>query len=104
MRSKYGSVRTWSQLCNRFFDSKLECKRGEELRMMEMAGEIDQLEYQYQFILCEKPKVTITLDFAYRGPNQRHWEDAKGVLTRDTRTKLAWLKEKYGIEVEIYRG
>ena len=27
------------------------------------------------------------------------YEDSKGVLTRDTRTKLAWVQEKYGIDV-----
>jgi len=106
MNNKYHARKTYSQLCGRTFDSKLECERGEQLRMMEMAREIGQLQYQAIFPLCEKPKVTITIDFSYliNDPPYIKYEDAKGVMTRDFRTKLAWLKQKYGIEVEIYRG
>ena len=106
MTNKYGAKRTWSQLCNRWFDSKLEATRGEELRLLEMAGEIRELAYQQCFVLSAKPKRTITIDFSYYDPRKTIliYEDAKGVMTRDFGTKLIWLKEKYGIEVEIYRG
>jgi hypothetical protein len=119
MSNKYGAKRTYSELCDRTFASKAEAKRGEELRLLEMAGEISDLEYQPKFTLCEKPRITITLDFAYIDYNelatgQRFdegseplgvdiYEDVKGVLTRDFRTKLAWLKEKYGIGVRLIR-
>ncbi len=104
MRLKYNSVRTWSPLCQRTFASRAECVRGEELCLLEKAEEIVELEYQFKFVLSEKPKITITLDFSYfvRGKDGAWvstFEDTKGVLTRDTRTKLAWLKEKYGVEV-----
>ncbi len=55
-------------------------------------------------VKAPKPKITITIDFAYQemtniyAPNYTY-EDSKGMLTRDTRTKLAWLQEKHGIEV-----
>lgn len=103
--NKYHAKRTWSELCGRWFASKVECIRGEELALLEKAGEIYQLEYQPKFILCENPKVTITLDFQYLGDKGNIWvyEDVKGILTRDFRTKLAWLKEKYGIEVKLIR-
>lgn len=122
--NKYGAKRTYSELCGRDFASKAECIRGEELRMLELAGEISDLRYQPRFVLCEKPKITITLDFTYIDYNelatgQRFgesnnfagtepigvdiYEDVKGVLTRDSRTKLAWLKEKYGIDVKLIR-
>lgn len=104
--TKYGAKRTWSNLCQRTFDSKAEAVRGEELRLLEMAGEIDQLEYQVRFRLCEVPPVSITIDFTYRTYREgiyREFEDVKGVLTRDFRTKLAWLKEKYGIDVKLIR-
>ena len=68
---------------------------------MERAGAIINLEYQHKFPLCEKPRVTITIDFGYIEDGEIVWEDTKGVLTRDTRTKLAWLKEKYNVDVNL---
>ncbi len=101
--NKYGAKYTWSQLCNRTFASRAEAVRGEELRLMEMAGEITELNYQPWFVLCKKPKITITLDFYYKVDGLVKFEDVKGVLTRDSRTKLAWLKEKHGIDVRLIR-
>ena len=105
MGNKYGARRTWSDLCQRWFASKAEAMRGEELALLEKAGVISELRYQPRFMLNETPRITITLDFAYRnGVNcQVHFEDVKGVLTRDFRTKLAWLKEQQGIDVELRR-
>ena len=107
--NKYHAKRTYSELSKRWFASKAECRRGEELRLLEMGGEIANLQYQVKFVLSEKPKVTIAIDFAYlkdiRAIGQRLYdgtlvyEDTKGVLTRDFRTKLAWLKQQQGIEV-----
>lgn len=99
--NKYHAKRTFSELCQRTFASKAECVRGEELRMLELAGEIYALEYQPRFLLCEKPRVTITLDFKYLENGGWIYEDVKGVLTRDSRTKLAWLKELTGIDVKL---
>ena len=112
--SKYGAIRTFSHLCERWFDSKAEARRGEELCLLEKAGEIAYLQYQIPFVLCEKPKITITIDFSYLqdfvwvtppkggrwASGKRVYEDSKsGILTRDSRTKLAWLKEKHGVLV-----
>ncbi len=102
MTNKYHAIKTYSNLCERLFDSKAECRRGEELCLSQLADEITNLEYQVKFVLSEKPKITITIDFKYKdlnGERRKIYEDTKGVLTRDTRTKLAWLKEKYGIDV-----
>lgn len=108
--NKYHAKRTWSELCRREFASKKEAGRAEELTLLEKGGEIKDLTFQHRFDLCKKPKVTITIDFQYvlmdevrvKGnfiPTDVIYEDSKGVLTRDTRTKLAWLKEKYNIDV-----
>lgn len=97
--NKYHAKRTFSTLCDRTFDSLAEAKRGEELRLLEMAGEIWDLRYQWKFILCKDPKVTITIDFTYLEKGKRIFEDTKGVLTRDFRTKLAWLQQSQGIRV-----
>lgn len=101
--NKYHAVRTYSELCNRTFDSKAEARRGEELRLLEMAGDIHALQYQIPFILCKEPKITVTIDFYYMRFNQSYYEDVKGILTRDSRTKYAWLQDKHGIDVELIR-
>ena len=104
--NKFHACRTWSELCQRRFDSKAELRRGEALVMMEKAGVINQLRYQVRYYLSEKPKVTYTIDFAYcdSSTGERIREDVKGVLTRDTRTKLAWLQQKYGIAVVLLKA
>jgi len=101
--NKYHAVRTYSLLCQRYFASKHEAARGEDLRLCELAGEIEDLEYQIPFVLCEKPRIKVTIDFKYKEKGEIIHEDAKGVLTRDSRTRYAWLKEKHCIEVKLYR-
>ncbi len=102
--NKYGSVRTWSELCQREFASKKECRRAEELTLLEKAREIYNLEFQPKYALCSKPKITYTADFRYRDYTRPSSdvivvEDSKGLLLRETRVKIAWVKEKYGIDV-----
>ena len=77
----------------------MEARRGEELRLLEMGGKLSDLRYQVPFTLCKKPKITITIDFSYHNNGNIVYEDVKGVLTRDSRTKLAWLKEQQEISV-----
>ena len=101
--NKYHAKRTFSNICDMFFASRLEATRGEELHFLELAGEITDLEYQVSFILCVKPKITVSIDFKYKVNGNIIYEDAKGILTRDSRTKYAWLKEKYDVEVKLYR-
>ena len=100
MGSKYHSIRTWSELCQRQFDSKAECVRGEELALLARVGEISDLRYQVKFILSNVPKKrTITIDFSYIEDGIRKFEDFKGYMTRDFQTKLLWLKQLLGIDV-----
>jgi len=82
-----------------------EARRGEELHLLALGDEVSGLRYQVPFLLCIKPRITITIDFSYRDNDteQYIYEDTKGVLTRDARTKLAWLKEKHGIDVKLTR-
>jgi len=68
---------------------------------LEKAGEIKNLEFQVRLFLSQFPKVSITIDFQYEENGKVVYEDSKGVLTRDFRTKLAWVKEKYGIQVKL---
>ena len=99
--NKYGARKTHSELCGRTFDSKAECVRGEELVLLEKAGEISDLEYQVPFVLSQKPSIKIKIDFKYRENGNVIHEDVKGIMMRDFRVKLAWLQEKFGISVVL---
>jgi len=99
--NKYHAVRTYSELCDRTFDSKAECQHGEGLYLIQKAGDISDLRYQVKFVLCETPKITVSIDFSYLEKGKRVYEDVKGVLTRDSRTKYAWLAEKHRVTVRL---
>ena len=101
--NKYHAKRTWSELCQRTFDSQAEARWGEGLTLMEKVGEIQDLQFQVKYVLSYKPRITIKIDFQYKENGQVKRQDVKGVLTRDFRTKLAWLKEQ-GTEVEIIQA
>jgi len=104
-KNKYRAVKTYSELCQRTFDSKAEAKRGEELALLEKAGEISDLQYQVKRILSTEThyRVTITIDFSYRRDGKRIYEDVKGMMLKDFKVKLAWLRQMYGIEVNIIK-
>ena len=97
--NKYRAVRTHSELCGRTFASKGEAMRAEELTLLEKAGEITDLQFQVKYILNDKPRISITIDFVYCDDTGTVYEDHKGVLTRDFRSKMYWLRQKYGIDV-----
>lgn len=103
--NKYGARRTWSELCQRAFDSRAEAVRGEELRVLELAGEITDLVYQPQWELSDNPRVTYRADFAYTmSDGVRVVEDVKGRDTEASRVRRAWLKQRHGIDVRIVRN
>jgi hypothetical protein len=97
--NKYGAKRTWSNLCNRWFASKAEALRGDELFLLQKGGVISELEFQRRFVLHKKPIIAITIDFKYKHNGKITYEDVKGILTRDFRTKLYWLKDQQRIDV-----
>ena len=103
MTNKYNAKRTYSTLCARFFPSKWEAERAEQLHLLQLAGEISDLKYQVRFTLSLKPRVATIIDFCYQEDGHIIYEDAKGILTAEARVKYAWLKEKYGIEVKLVR-
>ena len=101
--NKYSAKRTYSELLGRTFGSKAEARRGEELELLQRAFEISALQYQVSFKLCEKPNIKIKVDFGYKENGKQLWEDTKGMITREARIKLAWLKQQHGIDVIISR-
>ncbi len=100
-RNKYRAKRTYSDLIKREFDSKAECVRAEELWLLEQAGVIDDLQYQVSYTLCQKPSIKIKIDFSYWLDGKMIHEDIKGMMTREARVKLVWLREQQGIDVWI---
>lgn len=102
--NKYSAKRTYSELCMREFDSKAEAQRGEELCLLARADKIKCLEYQVMYHLYEKPSIKVKLDFRYVNSNgELVVEDVKGILEREFRVKLAWLKEKHNVGVRLLK-
>lgn len=103
-KNKYGAVQDFCPPCGRWHRSKAEATRAHELFLMEKAKVIRQLQHEPMWVLSKTPKITYKADFQYvTQEGQQVVEDVKGILTRETRVKLAWLKEKYGVDVNLIR-
>ncbi|MDQ3171347.1 MAG: DUF1064 domain-containing protein [Acidobacteriota bacterium] len=92
------------------FHSKGEAKRYQELRLLERAGEISNLELQPAFLLCAHPPDgamrTIgkyIADFAYidKRTKAQVVEDFKGFDTQLARWKRKHMEAEYGITVLV---
>jgi len=85
--------------------SKAEARRGEELRYLELAGEITDLEYQPSWVLCgdKGHKTRYSADFKYVQQGETIVEDVKGMMTEAARVRMNWLWQLYGIEVKIVK-
>lgn len=96
----------------RWFDSKREGRRFQELRLLERGGEISDLKTQVDYELIPtqtrqhgkaERAVHYIADFVYQ--DNRHGgalvvEDAKGVRTPEYIIKRKLMLQKYGIEVK----
>ena len=101
-RSKYGAVPT--RLDGIRFASKREADRYAQLRVLELAGHITNLQLQPAFDLHALGGLKVAryvADFAYRDERTQHLviEDAKGMKTPVFRLKAKWLQAEHGIEV-----
>lgn len=99
------------------FDSKAELRRWEELRLLQVAGEIRDLRRQCEFplafngraVLMRSPKYpkgracSYTADFAYTitSNGEPVWEEAKGFDTPESRLRRAVVEALYGIEIIV---
>lgn len=87
------------------FDSKKECRRYKELKLMERAGVIRGLQLQVPYILFDKSKygrvVKYVADFVYFDVEKSKTivEDVKGFKTDVYKLKKRILAEKYDIEI-----
>ncbi len=104
--NKYGAKRTWSEACQRTFDSRAEARRGEELHLLQLAGQISGLEYQPKWWLCVDAghRASYTADFKYVENGMTTVEDVKGMMTEAARVRMAWLWQLYGIDVKVVKA
>jgi len=94
-RNKYGAKRAKSNhFKDRSFDSTAERDRANQLRMLEMAGEISDLICQPQISLSEAA-IGYKPDFSYIEDGRVIYEDVKGVETEGFHIKKR-LWSKYG--------
>lgn len=98
---KYGNVRVQSD--DGLFDSKAELRRWCDLKILERAGQIANLERQVRFPLsingvhvCD-----YVADFVFFENGERVVEDRKGVQTDVFRLKSKLMLALYSIKVRI---
>lgn len=102
--SKYSAVRTGK------YASKKEAKRATELKLLEKAGQIQDLTEQVRFNLiprypskgkCIERSCDYVADFSYvdRAGGQRVVEDCKGMRTREYIIKRKLMLHVHGIRI-----
>lgn len=91
------------------FASKREAQRYSELKMLEKAGEISNLELQKRFELIPSQRIDgkvverpcyYVCDFAYCEGGKQVIEDAKGMKTEVYKIKKKLMLYKYGIAIK----
>lgn len=92
------------------FDSQKEGTRYKQLKLLERAGLIKDLELQKEYILQDKfkinnktvRKISYIADFSYISTkdNKLHVIDVKGFKTEVYKLKKKLFEYKYGIEIE----
>lgn len=99
--SKYNNKKT--QIDMYVFDSTKEAKRYKELKLLERAGEINNLELQPHFLLQESfrkndktyRKIEYVADFKYTENGKTIVEDVKGLQTEVFKIKHKLFEKKY---------
>lgn len=86
------------------FDSRKEARRYRELKLLERAGEIDNLQLQVPFILFKHSMygrvVKYVADFVYIENGQTVVEDVKGFKTGVYKLKKRIMAELFGIVIK----
>lgn len=101
MQSKYRNKKT--QVDMYVFDSAKEAQRYRELKLLERAGEINDLELQPKFLLQESfkkngntyRKIDYVADFKYIENGKTIVEDVKGLQTDVFKIKHKLFEKKY---------
>ena len=99
------------------FDSQKEARRFQELRLLEKAGEIQNLQTQVRFVLlpaqyskteftksgkpkCIEREVSYIADFVYKENRRTIVEDTKGMRTKDYILKRKLMLYIHGIKIK----
>lgn len=102
MYNKYKAKKT--VVDNITFDSKKEANRYCELKLLERAKVISNLQLQVPYILIPKSKygcaIKYIADFVYEENNKIVIEDVKGVKTPVYRIKKRLMAEQFGIVIK----
>lgn len=113
-RSKYGATKVTVDGVT--FDSKREARRYADLKLLERAGDIRNLELQPKFPIVIKGEevriksrgyskkgraVKYIADFAYFRGHERIVEDSKGFDTPVSRLKRALVEHIYNVKIEL---
>lgn len=106
-RRKYGNIP--EQADGHLFDSRLEARRYQELKLLWMAGQIQDLEHHRKFSLDVNGKRLgyYEADFTYVDPEhdgELVVEDCKGISTPMYRWKRAHILAQYGITIREIRA
>ena len=101
--SKYGNVKTVTSDGIKH-DSIKEANRWCELKLLERAGAIQDLERQVKFFLLPKQDgerpVYYIADFVYTENGKKIVEDAKGMRTKDYKLKKKMMLYFHGIKIK----
>lgn len=96
------------------FDSQAEARRYTELKLLQIAGKIEELKVHPRYVLQEEYRLGIEkikpivyfADFQYFDHEREKVivEDVKGVVTRESAMKIKIFRYKYlGFQFEIVR-
>jgi len=103
--NKFGAKKT--VLDGITFDSRREAAYYAELKLLEKAGEVCEVELQKPFALTINGQLigTYRCDFAFYDNTRRCYRvvDVKGVLTREFQRTRRLMRALHGIEVEVVR-
>lgn len=103
--SKYGNEPVWIDGIR--FDSKAEGKRYAELKLLQVAGEIAELELQPRFKLNVNGVQICTYigDFSYWHVHSKNrgTEDVKGVETKDFKLKAKLFRAVFGHDIVLVK-
>lgn len=107
MYSKYNATKT--EVDGITFASRKEAKRYKELKILEKADVISELQLQVPYLLIDNQrrngklierKCVYVADFVYRLNGETVVEDVKGVRTDAYRIKRKLMLERYNIQIK----
>lgn len=123
-KNKYGAKKITDPATGYVFDSKKEYRRWQELRFMEKAGQIQNLQRQIKYVLipaqyeryerysgktgkrlkdgirCLEKEVSYIADFVYEQAGKTVVEDTKGFRTADYIIKRKLMLSVHGIKIK----